>query len=694
MAIQLKYSDAPGSQPSGLLPGQVAVNRTDRKLYYDDGTALRSADLTSDAEKTAVGNPIGDALAGRLSKQNNLADIGDVSVGRANLGLANVANIAALSALFPAIGAIANLTERGREGTFGWFTGDFGPSVVSDPLGGCYIKANTVSAGLGAWVRLGPWATTGVPISWFGLNFTDDTAAIQAALNFASSLATKQVLHGSQALTYSAAITLPAGVKLVGNGIGSFGQKSGANLYDQFVMGAGCEIRNVIIDGNWDGNPTVGPFAGIRIGNSSNCVVEDCTLKNFSGYPVVVNAGLRARVKRNRIFNFYNIGIIAYGSDLEAYHEFEDNFISDVGWGGLGIANSNFCKVSGNTITGLLLGKPGGRQRVNLTTGGVVTWVSGPNFSSLKKGNFLVADGGKEWRIRSVDSPTQISIDLAFGPMSALNNTPCVTGAGDLLGYVQSSFGHVFGNTLREATTFGSGYSLGQTSAGCSFNVFEDNRFINLGKNGFNITGTLYGTGGQVQNNTLRNNKFVSCGCGAGIDTPDQIAIYIQDVSSQNVISTHVSGNEVISFTGDGQTTYWLGTNGLCAPGTVTVNDNVADYGVLNGSAIFQGVKSISLDAGWGSGAAVSNIVTDGKSVSFVATSGSSGISPAPGITISKIVEGSGGSPFPVAKCTTTPGAPLLPMWGENLSARGAWRALVRDVSPAASTGYGFVFKD
>jgi hypothetical protein len=430
----------------------------------------------------------------------------------------------------------------------------------------------------------------------------------------------------------------------------------------------------------------------LRIGNKNDCVVADCKLRNFGGYGVVVNSGLRAKIKNNTISNFYNNGIVAYGVDADAYHVIEDNDIRDIGWGGIGIANVNFCTIKNNVVVGQLYGRLENRQRVN-TAGSVVTWVSGPNFAGLRKGNFFVANGGGEWRIVSVDNPTQITVDTSSNPLPTLSNTLCITGSGDLIGFVQSSFCNVSFNTIKDTTTYGSGYSLGQTGAGCSNNVFESNLFVACGKNAFCISGTKLGLGGQIENNSFINNKIVLAGCGAGIGEVDKIAIYVQYEAANSIISTHIAGNTIISFVGEGQTSYWLGTSGNGAAGTITVSNNVADYGILNGANIFQGVTSIALDAGWGSGASVSSISTDGKTIAFTITSGSSGISAGPGFTISTIVEASGGTPHPTAKNVSSP-ATLLPMWGEQLSSRGAWKAFVYGAAPVANTGYTFVVKD
>lgn len=76
------------------------------------------------------------------------------------------------------------LTEAGREGQFIWRTGDYSTQIAADTLEGVFIKANSVAATAGAWVRQdaddGPWN-----FSWFGAKAVpgfDNAPAILALL--------------------------------------------------------------------------------------------------------------------------------------------------------------------------------------------------------------------------------------------------------------------------------------------------------------------------------------------------------------------------------------------------------------------------------------------------------------------------------------------------------------------------------
>lgn len=108
---------------------------------------------------------------------------------------AGVDTITALKALATGVGSVL-LRESGREGSFIWRTGDFSAQIAADTAEGIYIKADSVAATAGAWVRVydGPVRPT-----WFGApaNGTDDDRpaldAIDALMPY---LANKEVDFG------------------------------------------------------------------------------------------------------------------------------------------------------------------------------------------------------------------------------------------------------------------------------------------------------------------------------------------------------------------------------------------------------------------------------------------------------------------------------------------------------------------
>ncbi|WP_414815942.1 glycosyl hydrolase family 28-related protein [Rhizobium sp. IY2] len=99
-----------------------------------------------------------------------------------NSSVANglAATRAILKAMDPDSIPAAYLMESGREGRFVWRAGDFSTNVAADTLEGIYIKADSVAASVGAWVRA---EKDPVNVKWFGAvgdGVTDDQAAFNA----------------------------------------------------------------------------------------------------------------------------------------------------------------------------------------------------------------------------------------------------------------------------------------------------------------------------------------------------------------------------------------------------------------------------------------------------------------------------------------------------------------------------------
>lgn len=630
--------------------------------------------------ETAVTSSVVQARESALTALSTLDQITTISTSFTP----RTATVTALKAITPStLIRSALLTEAGREGTFIWVEGDYSFWVAQDTRNGVFVKANTIPSTTGAWVRQGGWRTEGLQLTWFGLTFVDDTATLNTALNLAFQLGVRIVLYGAQNLTVSGFITIPDNTALVGNGTGVITQKAGVNLSAVFNLGNGASLRGCVVDGNWANNTVTGSFVLVRIGDSNDCTVEGNVLRNYGGFPIVVNGGLRAIIRKNKVSNFYQNGIQVFGSDTQADHLIEDNDVFQIGWSGINVANANGCVVRANRVTGYLLGGRGGRLVANLS-GTTVTWVSGPKFTDVRKGSFVTCNNGLEFRIASVVSATQLTVE---GILPTLSGVQIGVGAGDLLGIVQGSYNKFYDNILKDTTTFCFGFSLGQSQAPCLGNEFYNNTLINAGKNAVNITGIHFGGGGWLENNSVKGNKIVNAGCGGGIGPEDRVAIYLSNGPNVGaILSTHIANNTIQSSVGDGQTHYWLGTDKLLNLGSVTVSGNAADGTFY--SDILNGVKAIQLSAAWGSTATATDIFTDGATVQFTLTASGTGLASGGSFTILKIVEASAGLPTPTAK--TVSGTAYLPVfWGENLSSKGTWYALQRDATvPVTGTSF------
>jgi len=93
----------------------------------------------------------------------------------------------ALKALDTSTVTSAFLKELDREGQFAWRTGNFSAQIAADPYEALYIKADAVSASVGAWVRQGDWAVIGKSIRWAGASSQnlgpDNALRIQSLLD-------------------------------------------------------------------------------------------------------------------------------------------------------------------------------------------------------------------------------------------------------------------------------------------------------------------------------------------------------------------------------------------------------------------------------------------------------------------------------------------------------------------------------
>ncbi|MGM4885324.1 glycosyl hydrolase family 28-related protein [Tardiphaga sp. 604_B6_N1_1] len=143
------------------------------------------------------------------------------------------------------------LTEAGREGLFIWLAGDYSAQISADPQEGIYIKATAVAVTSGAWERV---HTRGFcDVKWFGAKgdgyVTDDTAAIQACINFVGTLykGTVWISPGGYRITSQLTLSTPL-IEVAGPGCKVSSIKATVNNISLFtVTAARCAIRNLSI---------------------------------------------------------------------------------------------------------------------------------------------------------------------------------------------------------------------------------------------------------------------------------------------------------------------------------------------------------------------------------------------------------------------------------------------------------------
>lgn len=160
--------------------------------------------MTALTTKQSIVSEIGDSIQAYSENLDTLSTIvaGDAGGDILSLSLADdvrdylnvppyVSSRNILKDLVPTKDQTCILQEIGRGGIFNFRSGDFTASIAQDSLEGCYIKANSVAASLGAWVRQdGGWLFGEMRAEWFGFvdsestgNATVNRNAIQSALN-------------------------------------------------------------------------------------------------------------------------------------------------------------------------------------------------------------------------------------------------------------------------------------------------------------------------------------------------------------------------------------------------------------------------------------------------------------------------------------------------------------------------------
>lgn len=166
---------------------------------------------------------------------------------------------AALAGL--ATGHAAYLTEAGRQGLFVFDPGDLSAKVAADSAQGVYVAPSTDTTGVsGAWVR--KFDET-INVKWFGAKGdsndtasvgTDDTAAIQAALNYVNAVGGGTLYFPEGYYKISAYLTILRNTAMVGAG------RTSTKLVCSHAGGGGATAAENVRNGSaiYSGNPING----------------------------------------------------------------------------------------------------------------------------------------------------------------------------------------------------------------------------------------------------------------------------------------------------------------------------------------------------------------------------------------------------------------------------------------------------
>ena len=382
-------------------------------------------------------------------------------------------------------------------------------------------------------------------------------------------------------------------------------QAAGANLtilLDFSTYSANnSAVLGLVIDGNRANNNN--DIAVQRhvfwLYDTNYVTIDNCEIKEFNGTAVTGRNCFEPRITNCVIHDNlgYGIGIartaFANNSPVIANNRFVFN-----SWHAIGLINCYHPRITGNyfetfKVTG---------QTVTVS-GTTATLVSGPNFSGVRPGNFLIYDNGREALIMSVDSLTQLTLQGA--PVAAVA-VAAACGAADIVNVQASASTLIEGNQISGGVAGGIVVwaDTGQTTAST---IIAGNILENIGGSGISLQ--QYGVGSFVLETSISHNIISDAGLdGAAIPSDYRNAI---NVVGPNVASTTVIGNTARAYSAT--------MDGL----------NVITAGVVVRAAnnFFQGMAAnivngtyVTLGAGWGAGTAVSDLLVTEDTISFLVT--------------------------------------------------------------------------
>ncbi len=589
-----------------------------------------------------------------------------------------VASRTAIKALDTTLINLVYLKEAGREGFFSFKSGDYSAKIAADTREGLYLKADAIASTAGAWVRQAGWLVGGINADWFG--------DLNAALSMAAAVGATYV-SGSGTYTVTATVVVPSGIFLGGGAGLTIKQGNAVNLTEIVNLGTSAKL-SCVIDGNRSNNTDNASAVAIRIGNNNDVEVSGCVVKNLPGYGVVANLGLRAKIKDNIIYNFYEHGIACYGNNSVHAHEIEGNYIHTIGWGAIVLQQSDHSKIRRNRCVGQITGGRGARMSVN-TSGTTVTWVSGPDFTNAYVGNFVIANNGSEYRISAIAvDKKSCTVETSLPTLSGIQ---AGYGSGDLCGIIATSNFEVIDNDFNTTATFGFGCSLlGSGSVQCGNGKIHGNRINYSGKNAINLNGV---GGGIISSISANDNIIYNSGWGGGISsTSDSISIFISGGPSKKIENIYLANNTLYSYAdgaNPGQTNYWLGTDGNINQGTIRISGN-RGYGMAHDD-VYNDIISVSLSPGWGSAATYSILHNSGTSIVIQVNSAGSGQSSGANIVIVKAIDAADEFPIVISKIVGSSG--IYQTYAENDYAdKGKWVSFLGG-APVASTSYKVALK-
>jgi parallel beta-helix repeat protein len=439
-------------------------------------------------------------------------------------------------------------------------------------------------------------------------------------------------------------------------------------------------MQHCILDGNVAGQTaTVCSGNMISIGTVSNVRLEDNTIKNPMCVGVSITDGVDNHIINNRFVNgtYDNINITPSSPQTQNATHITGNTSINPGAHFLEINGSDYNIVDNNNVQGTIFPA----IVASVTSPTAVSWVSGPTFAALHAGEFIVCNGTagyQELFISKVNSSTSLTIGSTT-PGTTGTNQNCIAGPGDIID-LTGSFNLVNNNTLTGAVSGGIVINNLNAVETVQQNTIANNNVSNVG-NGCLFLEVVSNGGATLLDNSYVGNHFNNCGQG---QTPlsAKAGIIIDDGAPTGALNQWFDGNVVTDT--QGNTGFWMGMFGSIVQTEATIGQNINRGMVSQG--IFQGVRSSSL-SGWGTGAAVNGIITNGSSYKITITAGTSGFSAAPTVTMNKAVSGAQIAPQPACSVTTTNGSSATA--GVNTASIDQ---VIFDLQGTPSPGVGYIY--
>lgn len=446
---------------------------------------------------------------------------------------------------------------------------------------------------------------------------------VQAAVNAAYALNGGGEVRLRTTYSLSAALQMKSKVRLTtDNGAG---QLVRAGIVVEFVTFAahGASVERVTVDGGHTPSTVFNSdYVAIFIGSADDVTIDRCTIQNSTSNAVGIQTGMRSRITRNRFYNICGYAVsIARATKAASYALVEYNTGELLGFHAVGIDLSDKNIIRHNNFTGA--------RTVGLVVsfnGTTVTRVSGPTFTNAQVFTCLISNyvSGttliSESQIMSVAPDGQsCTINAPLPAGGVHNNRPASYGAGDLYTVFCGSDNDFIDNIGTECVGAGVSVADNQTLLTAN-NRFIGNLFKNIGQCGILIAGDsvakVYGT--KILDNTIIN---VGLNGSAG-DPTANVGIYAFGGAAR----TFVGGNTLQDDQGVIDAGAFTMLYGLAVGATsdiILVGSNEAQNPINPG--IRGGVASVTLSAGWGSTASVSNIVHHGNAITFTITSSGTG---------------------------------------------------------------------